>query len=648
MWSNDAFSVYLVLLVQCCLMLILCFAGYWAVLHLTKPTSMGGDVLSDEQFSKSTSIRRSPSSSSLPFIRFVFCEHPFLGLFCNRYCKSSSFDAYHKLPKASEKQPLTTSTGKSFSESQTNEDYLFVLSPGVLQLARIYLALTYIAVSLTLITLPFLGINMDFTGDDPISLVLQILCGSLWSLLCAWIFRQFIIKSHFSLDLCLPHSSSNLRNMHMRGDHSRNASLDENLDAMCSPVSGKQSSSDIEEDDYDFDEQMESTFKRNVIVWIDDQEREIKIRRRSYFALFIWTVVLIGCFSASFTYLITEQNHILWANFSKSGISIALDWLGFDLLLLYVDYRFWQVGIAIRITPWQRRHHENDGHHEQFPSNIRISVPPQSSPTPVPTPPTITINTMSTATTITSSSNNNNNNNNNNNMNLLNILDETRRIWQRDVFSLPIASDLPRFARKLEVHINGRVVYPSGSYSADQLETSVLIENFLSCLITEIEGVDRATNILEFFKATGEHPLPSRLAKLLQECSQDIPKTCNILKMCTQSIVAPAYMRIRVALEKSAPFKDVPNGWKILISFEKDSVRVMHTKIQQNRSDEPQFTFEWRLLLELDVNMNNLCHVSFGILNEHSTFSELLSSEKREEIRRAFVSVSLIGASPQQ
>jgi len=45
---------------------------------------------------------------------------------------------------------------------------------------------------------------------------------------------------------------------------------------------------------------------------------------------------------------------------------------------------------------------------------------------------------------------------------------------------------------------------------------------------------------------------------------------------CSQGIVSPAWVYIRLTLLKDFPFKDVKQGWQVFVEFTKTDVIVIH------------------------------------------------------------------------
>jgi hypothetical protein len=77
-----------------------------------------------------------------------------------------------------------------------------------------------------------------------------------------------------------------------------------------------------------------------------------------------------------------------------------------------------------------------------------------------------------------------------------------------------------------------------------------------------------------------------RVLEFLLEVVGDDTKMVRILKGCTQSIIAPAVVRLKSIMVKQFPYKDVRNGWRIHINITPNQVVIIHRKWERSFEDD--------------------------------------------------------------
>lgn len=88
----------------------------------------------------------------------------------------------------------------------------------------------------------------------------------------------------------------------------------------------------------------------------------------------------------------------------------------------------------------------------------------------------------------------------------------------------------------------------------------------------------------------------------------------KILKVCNQSAVAAAYLRLKGIVSPKFPFKD-RGGWKILIFFLDEKITVRHVKKEQGLNGQAQTNFEWQYDMHFDSDMKDLKAVALSIVD---------------------------------
>eukprot|EP01124_Arcella_intermedia_P025254 TRINITY_DN4482_c0_g1_i1.p1 TRINITY_DN4482_c0_g1~~TRINITY_DN4482_c0_g1_i1.p1 ORF type:complete len:351 (+),score=70.40 TRINITY_DN4482_c0_g1_i1:365-1417(+) len=106
----------------------------------------------------------------------------------------------------------------------------------------------------------------------------------------------------------------------------------------------------------------------------------------------------------------------------------------------------------------------------------------------------------------------------------------------------------------------------------------------------------------------------------------------KILKAsCSQGILSPPFVHLRLSLLKDYPFKDVKQGWKVFIEFKHNSVSVVHRKKQASQNNEFDFCWELRMLFDKNVNYisSSCCITNFNI-------DDTLEKSRRDKLEQIF------------
>jgi len=106
----------------------------------------------------------------------------------------------------------------------------------------------------------------------------------------------------------------------------------------------------------------------------------------------------------------------------------------------------------------------------------------------------------------------------------------------------------------------------------------------------------------------------------------------NVLKACTQSIVAPAVLSLKSSINTSFPYKDIQGSWSIQIKID-DGVTISHSKWEQSFEEE-SFKFNWRMVICFDKEMNELKEAHLEITQVE--FGQNDSDAKRNQLLKIF------------
>jgi len=103
---------------------------------------------------------------------------------------------------------------------------------------------------------------------------------------------------------------------------------------------------------------------------------------------------------------------------------------------------------------------------------------------------------------------------------------------------------------------------------------------------------------------------------------------------CSQGIVSPFFVWIKLHLLEGFSFKDVAQGWVVQVFFQPTSVTIIHKKKQQGTEtkgdDEfPTFSFQWNLKMVFDKEMQTLKYCAFSI-TDLEMFLEMDATKKKK------------------
>jgi len=204
------------------------------------------------------------------------------------------------------------------------------------------------------------------------------------------------------------------------------------------------------------------------------------------------------------------------------------------------------------------------------------------------------------------------------------LLQGTRKIWERDLKQLPVAIDLPRLARNIVI---------SDSRTGQQSETRITcVLDVLTKLSRILEQNEARAQLIEseFYDAVthgdagdsnsrGQREIIApKLQIFLQDTVGERTKTIQVLKAVNQAIIAPAVTQFRMKLWDRLQFKDGgPGSWRVAICVSSDNICVSHIKGQkQFRTDgkEEEYQFKWQLDLYFSSDASSMLRASLKIV----------------------------------
>eukprot|EP01104_Vermistella_antarctica_P011933 TRINITY_DN337_c0_g5_i1.p1 TRINITY_DN337_c0_g5~~TRINITY_DN337_c0_g5_i1.p1 ORF type:complete len:1159 (-),score=215.41 TRINITY_DN337_c0_g5_i1:54-3530(-) len=114
----------------------------------------------------------------------------------------------------------------------------------------------------------------------------------------------------------------------------------------------------------------------------------------------------------------------------------------------------------------------------------------------------------------------------------------------------------------------------------------------------------------------------------------------NILKACTQSVIAPVVMHMKIGLGSVVRYTSKAKGWFIAIDVCEGAIHVCHSRTEKASMPPPYFEFSYEIHLVFDQAVNNLlsldvelCDVTF---DPSENADPVLCANLKEHIERGF------------
>jgi len=217
-------------------------------------------------------------------------------------------------------------------------------------------------------------------------------------------------------------------------------------------------------------------------------------------------------------------------------------------------------------------------------------------------------------------------------------ISDTEKIWNRPLSALSCHMDLPRLGHKMQLFFNDEPVKPEGS-SKMGIVQGIIVNIAQHCHESEELVTALRDRYYEFVSEDGSGDVSQQLKRFLEEVVPEESKVCNILSLCHQKIVFPAYYSIKENVFDDIPFKDSRGSWMINVYLTDDTCTVIHSKVQMGKDAlegaEPEFSFRWELVARVSgSNFDDLAEV-FVRIAEITTRQDV-SPERRQEIRGVF------------
>jgi Leucine rich repeat len=225
-------------------------------------------------------------------------------------------------------------------------------------------------------------------------------------------------------------------------------------------------------------------------------------------------------------------------------------------------------------------------------------------------------------------------------------------IFHKRLGELPVHKDIPRLVQRIT--LNGQLpsVKPVNVKSAaklmrvagDSLDVQNIfrIHNFVVQLAEALGDCDNALKKMRkrlflddgggdgaaASAASSSSSMPSgdvtvALFQWLNDVVGADSRVVRVLKMCTQSVIAPAVVKLKAALDKHLPFNSVRNGWSIECVVSSDRVFVKHKKLEKSAPASEDifgtFTFDWAIHFVLGIELADVKEVRVALGNVSCT-----------------------------
>jgi len=248
--------------------------------------------------------------------------------------------------------------------------------------------------------------------------------------------------------------------------------------------------------------------------------------------------------------------------------------------------------------------------------------------------------------------------------------DQLRIMWCKPLENLPVYKDLPRLGGRIviESYVAKKSKKPSRRVSTlrlcspieeldervDKLEvvkdeqstadptvskTWRQIKKAILGVAANVEDEERylsiAIGLEQFGSYSGELELEMR--KLFETVIGVDSKTSKVFKVIHQNTLFVGCLELKTKIPMHTLTKDVrgPEGWKILISFTRDTCTIAHIKREESLATAPdteKFWFEWRLHMTFDKEMTDLQASFLKVTN--LGFGEHISESMKAEITK--------------
>jgi len=261
-----------------------------------------------------------------------------------------------------------------------------------------------------------------------------------------------------------------------------------------------------------------------------------------------------------------------------------------------------------------------------------------------------------------------------------NLEEGLRRVWSKPLSKTPVSKDLPRLAGRIIIespapalatkHLSRRVstlrisqiteisdhleesdkleVVGAGSSSAPPVsKVWRQINKAVIGVASNVETVEKVEEIREGLTKykNYEGELELAMNDLFENIIGPDSKTARVFKAIHQNILFVGCYELKTKITMNTMTKDVrgPEGWRILISFTKDTCSVTHYKREESLATAPateRFWFEWKISMTFDKDMDDMQAAFLKVTN--LGFVDGISEVKKAEITKMLCAGNLL------
>lgn len=191
--------------------------------------------------------------------------------------------------------------------------------------------------------------------------------------------------------------------------------------------------------------------------------------------------------------------------------------------------------------------------------------------------------------------------------------------WKRPLSKCSVGQDLPRFAKKITV-VNGNNIVFGNRFYNDDMNVSHTIRELLFVLAVQMDAkkeLKAMENSFHLYFGKEECDILKESDRFAKEIFGENSKLSSLLKAaCTQGIVSPAWIKLKLDILDGYPFKDMKKGWNIGIIFNQKDIVVVHRKseISVNENEEVLFQFTWELTMKFTKKMDTMISSMLNIV----------------------------------
>ncbi|GAM28685.1 hypothetical protein SAMD00019534_118610 [Acytostelium subglobosum LB1] len=216
------------------------------------------------------------------------------------------------------------------------------------------------------------------------------------------------------------------------------------------------------------------------------------------------------------------------------------------------------------------------------------------------------------------------------------LVEDTKRIWLRPFASQPVGVDLPRLASCISIFKDNSSTEDLAEKGNPKKTVYDVLQGLRQFFAPEFTLDDEFIQKYDAIPRNEDSTFRTNdlVAYLSTEFQEPI---LNILKVCSQAIIAPSVIELRLSICPKPMFKDA-GGWTIKVSRDSENnVVVSHCKKQQQmdlRKEEEYFEFVWELQMVFDSEATLLKHVALSIVELN--FGEKTTPERKQECHAVF------------